>query len=78
MASLTGSVECVNILIKHGADLSAKDVRSKRVYGDASQKRYFVICVIFVWYLRTFVWVLGTYAVGGKIYMGVCESYPLS
>ena len=37
-AAYKRSVECVNALIKHGADVSTKDVRSERVCGSASQE----------------------------------------
>ena len=38
-AAIVGSVECVNALIIHGADVSAKDVRSERVCESASHRR---------------------------------------
>ena len=38
-AASVGSVECVNALIKHGADVSAKNVRSERVCESASHSR---------------------------------------
>ena len=38
-AAMVGSVECVNTLIKHGADMSAKDVMSERVCESASHRR---------------------------------------
>ena len=38
-AAYNGSVECVNELIKHGADMAAKDVRSERVCGSSPHKR---------------------------------------
>ena len=34
-----GSVECVNALIKYGADKEVKDVRSERVCESASHRR---------------------------------------
>ena len=38
-AARVGSVECVNTLIKHGADVAAKNVRSDRVCESASHRR---------------------------------------
>ena len=38
-AALVGSVECVNTLINHGADVSAKTVRSERVCESVSHRR---------------------------------------
>ena len=35
-AAEIGDVECVNQLLQHGADVSAKDVRSERVCESAS------------------------------------------
>ena len=39
LASWEGSVECVSTLIKHGTDVSAKNVRSERVCESASHRR---------------------------------------
>ena len=38
-AASEGSVECVNALIKHGADVAAKAVRSERVCESVSHRR---------------------------------------
>ena len=38
-AAREGSVECVNALINHGADVAAKNVRSERVCESASHRR---------------------------------------
>ena len=38
-AAREGSVECVNTLIKHGADVTVKNVRSERVCESASHRR---------------------------------------
>ena len=38
-AARVGSVECLNALIKYGADMSAKIVRSERVCESASHRR---------------------------------------
>ena len=69
-AAREGSVECVNTLIKHGADVSAKTVRSERVCESASYKRRDVWG--FVWFTDGCLFGCGgvaTYAVGGKIYL---------
>ena len=39
MTCQAGSVECVNTLINHGADMAAKDVRSERVCESTSLRR---------------------------------------
>ena len=57
-AATNGLVECVNILIKHGADLEAKNVR----------KDCAVICYKY-WGLFVWVWDLTPYAVLGEIYL---------
>ena len=38
-AAIVGSVECVNALINHGADVAAKTVRSERVCESDSHRR---------------------------------------
>ena len=38
-AASVGSVECLNALINHGADVAAKDVGSERVCESASHRR---------------------------------------
>ena len=48
-AASKGSVECVNELIKHGADVSTKDVRSERVCERISHRRRDVW--EFVWFI---------------------------
>ena len=47
-AASNGSVECLNTLIKHGADMAAKTVRNERECESASQKKRCVgICVTY-------------------------------
>ena len=63
-------MECVNTLIKHGADVSAKTVRSERVCESASHRRRDVWG--FVWFIDG--WLFGyrglfTFAEWGKIYL---------
>ena len=38
-AAVVGSVECLNALINHGANMAAKSVRSERVCESASHRR---------------------------------------
>ena len=63
-----GSVECVNTLIKHGADVSAKDVRVG-VCENASHRTGDVWGFVVFWRMFAWVWGVVTNTDLGKIYL---------